>query len=195
LPGETAVLALDPRVARRPISVAEFLRMGEVGILGPRDRVELIEGELIAMAPIGANHAGTVNALFDALAAAMRGRAVVSPQNPVQLSDRSLPQPDYAVLVPRSDHYRTAHPGPQDVLLLIEVADSSLEYDRDVKRALYARHGIREMWIVNLVDGDVEVCRSSGPDGYASVTTVGRSGILEPELLPGARIKVADILG
>ena len=168
--------------------------MGEVGILSPRDRVELIEGELIAMAPIGANHAGTVIALTDALAATMRGRAVVSPQNPVQLSDRSLPQPDYAVL-PRPDRYRTAHPRPHEVLLLIEVADSSLEYDRDVKRALYARHGIRELWIVNLVDRDVEVCRSPGPDGYASVTTVGRDGALEPELLPGARIGVADILG
>lgn len=195
LPGETASLAVNPRVARRPITVAEFLRMGEVGILGPRDRVELIEGELIAMAPIGANHAGTVNALLDVLAATMRGRAVIAPQNPVWLNDRSLPQPDYAVLVPRPDHYRTAHPRPHEVLLLIEVADNSLEYDRDVKRALYARNGIRELWIVNLVDGDVEVCRSPGADGYASIATVDRTGVLEPELLPGTRIKVADILG
>jgi Uma2 family endonuclease len=195
LPGETATFALDARVARRPITVAEFLRMAEVGILNPRDRVELIEGELIAMAPIGPNHAGTVIALNDCLAAATRGRALVSPQNPVQLDGRNLPQPDYAVLVPRPDHYRTAHPRPQDVLLLIEVADSSLEYDRGVKRALYARHGISEFWIVNLIDGDVEVCRSPGPDGYASVTTVGRNDVLEPERLPGARIKVTDILG
>lgn len=195
MPGETALLALDPTVARRPITVAEFLRMGEVGILDPRDRVELIEGELIAMAPIGSNHAGTVIALYDCLAAATRGRALVSPQNPVQLDDRSLPQPDYAVLAPRPDHYRTAHPRPHEVLLLIEVADSSLEYDRNVKRALYARHGIGELWIVNLVEGDVEVCRSPGPNGYASVTTAGKADVLEPELLPGAQIKVADILG
>ena len=126
------MLALDPRVARRPITVAEFLRMGEVGILSPRDRVELIEGELIAMAPIGANHAGTVNALFDALADTMRARAVVAPQDPVRLSEHNLPQPDYAVLVPRPDRYRTAHPRPHEVLLLIEVADSSLDYDPDV---------------------------------------------------------------
>jgi Uma2 family endonuclease len=189
------MLALNPRVARRPITVAEFLRMGEVGILNPRDRVELIEGELIAMAPIGANHAGTVNALLEALADTMRGRAVVAPQNPVQLNDRSLPQPDYAVLAPRPDRYRTAHPRPHEVLLLIEVADSGLEYDRDVKRLLYARNGVRELWIVNLVDGYVEVCRTPGPDGYASITRLDRSGVLEPELLPGARIKVADILG
>jgi len=189
------MLALDPRVARRPITVAEFLRMGEVGILNPRDRVELIEGELIAMAPTGANHAGTVNALLDVPAATMRGRAVVAPQDPVYLNDSSLPQPDYAVLVPRPDRYRTAHPRSNEVLLLIEVADSSLDYDREVKRALYARHGIPELWIVNLVDRDVEVCRSPGPDGYDSVTTVGQAGVLEPELLPAARIKVADILG
>jgi Uma2 family endonuclease len=195
LPGETATLALDPRVSRRPITVAEFLRMGEVGILNPRDRVELIEGELIAMAPIGTDHAGTVIALFEVLADATRGRALVSPQNPVQLSNRSLPQPDYAVLVPRPDRYRTSHPRPHEVLLLIEVANSSLDYDRGVKRALYARHGISEFWIINLVDGDVEVCRSPGRDGYASVTTFGRDAVLEPELLPGARIRVADILG
>lgn len=169
--------------------------MGEVGILGRRDRVELIEGELIAMAPTGANHAGTVVALNDCLAAVTLGRALVSPQNPIHLSDRSLPQPDYAVLVPRPDRYRTAHPRPHEVLLLIEVADSSLDYDRDVKRALYARHGIGEFWIVDLVNRNVEVCRSPGPDGYASVTTAGRTDVLEPELLPGAGIKVADILG
>jgi Uma2 family endonuclease len=195
LPGETTVVALDPRVARRPITVGEFLRMGEVGILHPHDRVELIEGELIAMAPIGANHAGTVIALNDALTAAARGRALVSPQNPIQLNDRSLPQPDYAVLVPRADRYRSAHPRPHEVLLLVEVADSSLEYDHDVKRRLYARNGICELWIVNLVDGDVEVCRSPGPDGYASITAAGRTDVLEPERLPGARIRVADILG
>ncbi len=193
--GETAMLALDPRVARRPITVAEFLRMGEVGILSPRDHVELIEGELIALAPIGANHAGTVIALNDSLTTAMRGRALVSPRNPVHLSDRCLPQPDYAVLVPRADRYRTAHPRPHEVLLLIEVADSSLDYDRDVKRALYPRLGIRELWIVDLVNREIEVCRSPGSDGYASVTTVGRTGVLEPELLAGAGIKVAGVLG
>jgi Uma2 family endonuclease len=187
--------ALDPHVARRPITVGEFLRMGEVGILNPRDRVELIEGELIAMAPIGSNHAGTVIALNDALTAAARGRALVSPQNPVQLGDRSLPQPDYAVLVPRADRYRTAHPRPHEVLLLVEVADSSLGYHRDVKHRLYARNGISELWIVNLVDGNVEVCRSPGPDGYASITAAGGTDVLEPERLPGARIRVADILG
>jgi Uma2 family endonuclease len=195
LPGETVALALDPRVARRPITVGEFLRMADVGILKPRDRVELIEGELIAMAPIGAHHAGTIIALNDALTAATRGRALVSPQNPVQLNDRCLPQPDYAVLVPRSDHYRAAHPAPQEVLLLIEVADSSLDYDRNVKRGLYARYGIPEFWIINLKTAEVDICRSPGPDGYSSITTVDRNDVLEVEQLPGARVRVADILG
>lgn len=195
MPGETTVLALDPHVARRPITVGEFLRMGEVGILHPHDRVELIGGELIAMAPIGANHAGAVIALNEPLTAAARGRALVSPQNPVQLNDRSLPQPDYAVLAPRADGYRTAHPRPHEVLLLVEVADSSLHYDRDVKRQLYAQSGICELWIVNLVSGEVEVCRSPGPDGYSSITTADRNDVLEPERLPGARVRVADILG
>lgn len=169
--------------------------MGEVGILGPRDRVELIERELVALAPIGADHPGTVIALNEVLNAAVRGRAFISPQNPVQLSDHSLPQPDYAVLAPRPDHYRSAHLRPQDVLLLIEVADRSLDYDRGIKRALYARHGIPEFWIVNLIDRTVEVCRSPSPDGYASVTTADRSAILEPERISVARISVTDILG
>jgi len=99
------------------------------------------------------------------------------------------------VLVPRADRYRTAHPRPHEVLLLIEVADSSLDYDRDVKRALYTRLGIRELWIVDLVNRDIKVCRSPGSDGYASVSTVGRTGVLKVELLPGAGIKVAGVLG
>jgi Uma2 family endonuclease len=125
----------------------------------------------------------------------VRGQALVSQQNPVQLNDRSLPQPDCAVLLPRADRYRTAHPRPHEVMLLIEVADSSLAYDRDVKRALYARNGIAELWIVNLVEGNLVVCYDPGPDGYASVATLGRNDVVRPQLLPGVSIAVADILG
>ena len=195
MPGETAMLALDPRVARRPITVAEFLRMGEVGILGPRDRVELIEGELIAMSPIGSEHAGAVNALTRRLVQVVGERGIVAVQNPVRLDDLSEPQPDFAVLKPRSDDYRKATPRPGEVLLIIEVADSSLSYDRGVKRSLYARHGIPEFWIVNLTAGEVEVCRAPSGDSYASVSRVGREGTLEPELLPGVAIPVAVLLG
>ncbi len=193
--GETSLLVRNPWVARRPLTVAEYHRMGEVGILTDRDRVELIEGQVVAMSPIGSEHSGTVNALSYLLFQVVGTRGVVAVQNPVQLDDLTEPEPDFAVLKPRSDFYRRATPRADEVLLLIEVADSSLAYDRAVKRSLYARHGIPEFWIVNLAAGEVEVCRAPAGDRYASVSHVGRDGILEPELLPGAVIPVATLLG
>jgi Uma2 family endonuclease len=169
--------------------------MGDVGILAERERVELIEGQLIAMPPITNPHAGTVNALSHRLVLSVADRGVVAVQNPVQLDDLSEPQPDFAVLKPREDYYRRATPRPYDVLLIIEVADSSLAYDRGVKQSLYARHGIPEFWIVNLAASEVEVCRAPESGRYASVSRVGRDGVLEPQLLPGATIPVAELLG
>ncbi len=193
--GETGLLTRNPWVTRRALTVAEYHRMGEVGILTEDDRVELIEGELIAMSPIGSAHSGTVNALNHCLVRAIGDRGVVAVQNPVQLDDLSEPQPDFSVLKPRDDFYRRATPRPADVLLIIEVADSSLNYDRNVKRSLYARHGIPEFWIVNLAAGEIEVCRSPEGEQYASVTPVGREAVLEPQLLPGVTIPVAALLG
>jgi len=194
-PGETSLLTRNPWVARRPLTVGEYHRMGEVGILTERDRVELIEGELIAMSPIGSQHSGTVNTLTRRLVLAVGDRGVVAVRNPVQLDDLTEPEPDFAVLKPRPDDYRLATPRADEVLLIVEVADTSLAYDRTVKRALYARHGIPEFWIVNLTAGEVEVCRAPGGDDYASVSRVGRDGILEPALLPGVTIPVAVLLG
>ncbi|WP_428536166.1 Uma2 family endonuclease [Rhodopila sp.] len=192
---EIGLLTRNPWVARRPLTVAEYHRMGEVGILTERDRVELIEGELVAMAPIGSQHSGTVNGLNRMLMQAVGDRGVVSVQNPVQLGDRSEPEPDFTVLRPRADDYRRSTPSSEDVLLVIEIAASSLDYDRAVKRPLYASHGISELWIVNLAVGEVEVCRNPAGDDYASVSRVGREGVLEPLLLPGVAISVAALLG
>jgi Uma2 family endonuclease len=193
--GETGLLTRNPWVVRRALTVAEYHLMGEVGILTEDDRVELIEGELIAPFPISSEHAGTRNALSRTLIDAVGDRGVVSVGNPVQLDDLSEPQPDFAVLKPRKDFYRRATPRPDEVLLIIEVADSSLAYDRDVKRSLYARHGIPEFWIVNLAAGEVEVCRAPEGERYTSVSRVGREGVLEPQLPPGAEIPVAALLG
>jgi Uma2 family endonuclease len=190
---EPRLLAANPWVARRPITVTEYHRMGEVGILGERDRVELIEGELVAMSPIGSHHHGTVNQLTHALVHEVGDRAIVSVQGPVRLDDLSEPEPDFALLKPRPDFYRDAHARPTDVLLVIEVADTSLNYDRAVKRMLYARHAIPEFWIVDLTSGEVEVCREPKADGYAAVQRVGREGELEPELLPGVRIRASTL--
>ena len=194
-PGETDLLTRNPWVTRRPLTVAEYRRMGDAGILTEDDHVELIEGQLIAMSPIGSDHSGTVNVLTRALVRAVGDRAVVAVQNPVQLDDLSEPQPDFALLRPREDDYRKATPRPREVLLIVEVASSSLAYDRAVKRSLYARHGIPEFWIVNLAGNEVEVCRRPSGDQYASITQVGRDGLLEPELLPGAIIPAAVLIG
>jgi Uma2 family endonuclease len=193
--GETGVLTRTPGIARRKLTVAEYHRMGEAGILTEDDRVELIEGELIAMSPIGSDHSGTVNTLNRLLVRLVGDRGVVAVQNPVQLDDLSEPQPDFSVLRPRPDDYRRSTPRPADVLLIIEVANSSLSYDRSVKRTLYAHHGIPEFWIVNLAGGSVEVCRAPSGDAYASISRAGRDAILEPELLPGVAIPVATLLG
>lgn len=192
--GETGLLTRHPWVTRRALTVAEYHRMGEVGILHEDDRVELIEGELVAMTAIGSNHSGTINTLTRALVMAVGDRGVVAVQNPVQLDDLSEPQPDFSILRPRADDYRRATPRPDDVLLIIEVADSSLAYDRAIKRALYARHGIPEFWIVNLQGNSMEVCRTPAGEAYTDISLVERDGTLEPALLPGAAIPAAMLL-
>src|SRR5579859_3884632 len=192
--GETGLLTRHPWVTRRALTVAEYHRMGEVGILHEDDRVELIEGELVAMTPIGSNHSGTINTLNRALVMAVGSRGVVAVQNPVQLDDLSEPRPDFSILRPRPDDYRRATPRPDEVLLIIEVADSSLAYDRAIKRALYARHGIPEFWMVNLQANSVEVCRKPAGEAYTDISTIERDGTLEPQLLPGAAIPAAVLL-
>ena len=149
---------------RRKLDVDAYCRMAEAGIFAPDDRVELIDGEIIDMAPIGQEHAGVVNSLTRALVIACGERAIVSPQNPVRLDPLNEPQPDFAVLRPRSDFYATGErAGPGDVVLLIEVSDSSLRFDREVKLPLYARSGIGELWLVDLKRRVVDAYRR--PEG------------------------------
>ena len=191
----TGLLSRNPWVVRRPFTVAEYHRMGEAGILSEADRVELIEGELVAMSPVGSRHVGTVHALNQLLVDAVRGRGLVSVQSPIRLDDRSEPEPDVAVLRPRADYYRTALPRPPDVLLVIEVSDSTLAYDRTVKAPLYAVHGLPEYWIVDLVGQKVEVHRKPEGGLYTDVSRVGASDKLELVLLPGVWVPVAAVLG
>ena len=136
--------------SRHRFTAHEYFRMGETGVL-PRDaRVELIDGALIDMPPIGSAHASVVDHLGDLLYDALAGRAMVRRQQPVLLDEHSAPQPDLAVAVKRDDYYRQSHPRARDVLLVVEVSDSMLAFDHDVKGTLYARAGIPEFWIVDL---------------------------------------------
>lgn len=183
----------DGRVepARHRLNVDDYYRMAEAGILQRDSRVELIDGEVIDMVPIGADHGATVNRLAKALILACGDRAIVAVQNPVRLDPGSEPQPDFAVLRSRADGYRTAHPTPPDVFLLIEVADSTLRYDRTVKLPLYAQAGIAEYWIVNLQDRVVEAHRSPAGDGYAEKKTHGPGDTVALAVMPEIVVSLA----
>jgi hypothetical protein len=156
----------DDLIRRHRYTVQEYLRLGEAGILRADDRVELIEGEIVDMAPIGSRHAGKVERLRRLLERALGDAVLVFTQNPIVLGPRSAPQPDLALLQPRADFYEAAHPGPADVILLVEVADTTQRYDRQVKLPLYARHGIPEAWLVDLEENAMEVFREPSADGY-----------------------------
>ena len=181
---------------RHKLDVHDYHRMGDAGILGEGDRVELIDGELIDMAPIGQGHAATVNRLTRALVMAFGEQAIVSVQNPVRLDRFSEPQPDFAVFRPRADFYETGErPGPPDTLLVVEVADSSLRYDRTVKLPLYARTGIPEVWIIDLRRRVLEAHREPGPDGYAMTETHGPEDTVTLAQVPEIAVALRRVLG
>jgi len=182
-------------VSRRKFTVNEYHRMLESGILAEDDRVELIDGEIIEMAPIGSRHAACVRRLNNLFSRQVGDRAVVAVQDPVRLGEYSEPQPDITLLRPRADFYAGSHPGPGDIFLVVEVAETSAEYDRQVKVPLYARSGIREVWVVDLAVGAVEVYREPTPDGYRQARRLGRGETLSPEALPDINLAVDDILG
>ncbi len=189
---EVDVLSRHP-VLRHRLTVRDYHRLGEAGILGEDDRVELLEGQLVDMSPIGPRHSLAIDTLNELLVMAFAGRASVRVQNPITLDDSSEPQPDFTLVRRPWRGYPDAHPGPGDVLLLVEVADSSIDFDRGAKLELYARAGIREFWIVDLTTDGVLVHRD--PDGrhYASVTRVEPSGVLEVAALAGTRISAAPL--
>jgi Uma2 family endonuclease len=178
----------------RPITVAEYHRMLEVGILYDREPVELLDGQLIAMPPEGPPHVSTVMALTELFVQRFAGRAMLRPGNPVELDDTSEPQPDVTLVHRHDDWYKSGHPGPADVFLVVEVSMSSLAYDRGQKLRAYARNGIPELWIVDLVHGHVEVHAEPHDLGFASSTVVERDGTIAPRAFPDDAIDVASFL-
>ena len=183
-----------PTITKRRFSVKEYYLMADAGILSPRDRVELIDGEIVQMAPIGSYHAGCVNTLTNLFKEMLGRRVVVSVQNPVRLSERSEPEPDIALLRPRADFYTESHPRPDDVLLIVEVSHSTVEYDRDVKTPLYAEAGIPELWLVNLDEDYIEGLSDPDGAGYRTVRRYVRGDRIAPALLPDALLDVSQIL-
>ena len=180
---------------RHRLTVAEYYRMGEAGILAPDARVELIDGEIIDMAPPGHRHAGTVDQLALALSSAVNGRAHVRVQNPLRLDDHSEPQPDVSVLRRRPDFYKSGHPRPVDALLVVEVADTSLRYDRDDKIPLYARHGIPEVWLVDLKTKRFVRYRNPQQGAYASVDQPDLASPVQIVALLETRLDLSTLFG
>lgn len=180
---------------RYKLSVEDYHKLGDAGVLTEESRVELIDGELIEMAPIGSRHAGVVTRLQRVLYEQARGVAVVWQQNPLVLPPASEPQPDLMLLKYRADDYATALPLAQDVLLLIEVADTTADYDRGTKLPLYAMHGVAEFWILDLPAKRIEVYREPAPNGYRIKLELGAGETISPCALPAVKLSLAEIFG
>ena len=181
---------------RHRFTLDEYHRMGETGILDEGARVELIEGEIVEMTPIGPVHASVVARLTALLVPRLGGRAILWPQNPLVLEGQTSEfQPDLILLRPKADFYRSGNPGPADALLVVEVMDSSRLRDRRVKLPIYARAGAAEVWLVDVNAEEVELYRRPADRGYEQRQVVGRSGALAPEAFPDLVLRVAEILG
>ena len=174
---------------------ADYHQMAKVGILKPEARVELIDGEILEMSPIGRRHRSSVNRVTDVFAPRLHGVAIVQIQSSITLGDYGEPEPDVAVFRYRADFYSESDETPDDILLIVEVADSSEAYDRRTKGPLYARFGIPDYWLVDLNRDLVTVYRDPTPDGYASSRVFRRGESMSPLAFPDLTVAVDDILG
>ena len=182
-------------IRRWQFTVADFARMGEAGIFAEDDRVELIDGEVRAMSPIGPRHAAIVKRLNALLSRQVADRAIISVQDPIQLTDYSEPLPNIAVLRPRADFYAYAHPVSADVLLVVEVAETSLAYDREEKIPRYAREFIPEVWLIDVVEATVT--QYLQPDGarYRGEQTIERGRTLLSPTVSGLQLSIDALFG
>jgi Uma2 family endonuclease len=185
--------APDNWIRRHRITVDEYYRMAEVGLLANDARVELIEGEVIDMAPIGSKHAAVVDRLARLLSRLLGDRATIGSQRPVRLDAGTEPQPNVVLLKHRANDYCDAHPAAADALLVVEVSDTTLTYDRKVKLPLYAKHGIPEMWLIDTNNKQWHILRDPRDGHYTSTSTL-QSTSIELAALPGVHIDVSGIL-
>jgi Uma2 family endonuclease len=186
---------MSVQIARRIFTVDEYHRMGEAGIFSVNDHLELIEGEIVRKSRISSRHAASVNRLSMHLNHLVRDSAIVSIQDPIVLNDFSEPEPDIALLKPRDDFYAQAHPKAADVLLIIEVADTSVDYDRDIKLPAYARSGVPEVWLADLPTETVTAYTEPANGVYRSARAYQRGDSITPLHFPELSIQVTSILG
>lgn len=175
-------------------SVKDYYRMAETGVLRPDARVELLDGRIIDMSPIGPYHGGLVKRLIRVLNAKSKARWMISAQDPLRLDEYSEPEPDIMLLKPAADDYTNRHPEPRDVFLLIEVSDTSIGYDQGQKLPAYGRAGVPEVWLLNLNEEIVEVYREPNFTGYASRSILQKGQQASPQAFPDVTIDVAELL-
>jgi Uma2 family endonuclease len=188
-------VAMEDWPRRHRITVEEYHRMAEVGLLAPDARVELIEGVIIDMPPIGNRHSAAVDRLNRLLGHAVGERAIIRCQGPIQLDDVSEPQPDFALLVPREDFYEYRAPTAADTLLAIEVSDTTLRYDLQTKKSLYAQHGIQELWVIDVERKKLHAFRNPTSETYADVSTPHKPGVTPITSLPGVTVDLSSLFG
>jgi Uma2 family endonuclease len=183
-----------PVQTQHRFSVKDYYRMAETGVLRPDARVELLDGKIIDMSPIGPFHGGVTDYLTEFFVAASKGRWRTRVQNSLRLNNHSEPQPDLVLAKPAGDFYRKRHPRPEEVFLLIEIADTTLEADQTEKLPAYGRAGVPEVWIVNLNDLTVEVYREPNFTGYGSKTILRAGDKATPQAFPDVAVDVAELL-
>jgi len=170
-----------------------YHKMAELAIFQESDRLELIKGEIIEMSPVGTRHAACVNRLNQLLGKKLPSETIISVQNPIVLTNNSEPQPDLVILKYRQDFYANQHPHPEDILLLIEVSDSSIDYDKNVKIPLYAENQISEVWLVNLNDNSVEIYQKPYRNYYQSIQKLSAINIISLNNFPEVEIKISEL--
>ena len=175
------------------LSVSDYHRMANAGIIARDAHMELIDGEIIEMTPIGSNHAGIVKRLIRLFSMAVGERAIVSAQDPIVLGTDSEPEPDIALLAPRDDFYTDAHPGADEILLLVEVSNTSLRYDKDIKVPLYCRYGIPEVWLIDIENREISIFLDAGSNGYNRQSTPVDLCSVVPLKLPDISIDLSKL--
>jgi Uma2 family endonuclease len=184
---------MSPKSQRSPITVDEYYRMAETGVLAPDARVELIDGEIVDIRPIGSPRTAIATQLSALLHGVAAPRGIVQVRQPIRLDQYSEPEPDIALVRWRADWYKSSHPTAADTLLLIEVSES-LKVDTNVKVPLYARHRVPEVWFCDLTTSQMHVFRSPAQDHYTETYSVGRSGVIRPAAFDDIAIDLSQLV-
>ncbi|MBP0018468.1 MAG: Uma2 family endonuclease [Cyanobacteria bacterium SBLK] len=186
---------MTAQLLRKKFTVSEFCKMAETGIFSDEDNIELIEGEIVEMGKIGRRHAAYCDRLNDLFRDKFAKQVLLRVQSPIELNNLSQPQPDLALLRRREDYYESGHPQPHDIFLLVEVADTTIDSDREIKIPLYGKNGILETWLIDINAQCLEVYRDPSSQGYQSTQKLRRGQSIASLIFPTIAIEVNEIMG